>query len=796
LSTILQDLRFAIRGFARTPGVTLLAILTLAIGVGANAAIFSVVHSVMIDPLPYPAADRVVIPWRTSAAMGNLSISASPVDLDTWAKTGVFEAMTTYSSSSMVLGGGDEPEQLRAARVDGRFLDFTGAHPVLGRPFSPGDEASAESARVVLLTDGLWRSRFGGDRTVVGRQIELSDQRYEVIGVLPPAFRMPLNAVDLLLPLPPQPAGATGSSRSVPRSAVARLVPGITVALAEERLTAAGVQPIGGARDWRARLMRPVESTGPSFRRALLVLFGAVGFVLLIACANVANLVLARNASREREIALRAALGAGRWRLVRQLLTENLVLAGTGGVLGVLFGVWSLQGIVSLRPPDMRALEGLRLSWEMLAFGFGVAALTGVVFGVYPALAAARRDAADALRQGGRAAGDGRGRHLRRALSVAEVALALMLLAGAGILMRSYTRMQSADLGYEPDRLIALHVNLPASRYPSGAARTDFLQRLAENVRALPGVRYAGLASGLPPDGGLIFGQLNIEGQTVASNPGGFSGGWVSPGYFEAMGIPVRDGRGFIADDERKGANAVIINDAMAARFWPGESAVGKRMRLNEKGPWDTVVGVVGSIKSAHAEYDALQLYYPITGDSLPDMGLLVETTGASTALLGTIKGQVWNLDPKLPLQDVATLEARVAKTLARPRFNLVLLTIFAGIGLLLAAIGIYGVVSYSVGRRTREIGVRMALGALPRDVRRVVLGEALVIAGVGTVLGVAGALALGRFMQSMVYEVSPHDPATLAVVAVMLCGAALLAAWVPARRAMRVDPMVALRAE
>jgi putative ABC transport system permease protein len=794
LSHIVQDLKFAFRGFARTPGVTLLAVLTLAIGVGANAAIFSVVHNVMIDPLPYPAADRVVIPWRTSAAMGGLSVSASPTDLDNWAKTGVIEAMTHYSGQTLVFTGGDEPEQLRAAAVDLAFLDFTGMHPVIGRPFSPDDEASGDAARVALLTDDLWRRRFGGDRGIVGQTIELSDARYEIIGVLPPRFRMPLNAVDLLVPLPRQPAGSTGTARATPRSSVARLAPGLTLAAAEERLTAAGVEAIGGATDWRASLMRPVDSTSASFRRGLLVLFGAVGFVLLIACANVANLVLARNASREREIAVRAALGAGRWRLVRQLLTENLLLTTVGGATGVLFGIWSLNAMVSLRPPNMRELEGLRLSWQMLAFGFGVSALTGVIFGVYPALAAARRDAADALRQGARSLGDRRGRLVRRTLSIAEVALALILLAGAGLLMRSYTRMQAADLGYEPERLIALHVNLPAARYPTPASRRDFLERLAEHIRALPGVRHAGLASGLPPRGGLIFGQLQIEGRDTAQGPGGFAGGWVSPGHFEAMGIPILEGRGFTSDDERTAADVVVINDGMAARYWPGESALGQRMRLSAKGRWSTVVGVVGSVKSGHADVDGQQIYLPMRSEPMSDAGLLVATTGNSAALLGTIKGQVWNLDPKLPLKEVATLESRVAETLARPRFNLALLSIFAGVGLLLAAIGIYGVVSYSVGQRTQEIGVRMALGAMPSDVRRTVLGEAFTIAAVGTVLGVAGALALGRYMRSMVYEVSPSDPLTLAAVAVVLCGSALLAAWMPARRAMRVDPMVALR--
>lgn len=793
MSPYAQDLKFALRGFARTPGVTLLALLTLAIGVGANTAIFSVVHSIMIEPLPYPAAERVVIPWRTSAQMGNVSVSPSRTDLDKWIGSGVFEAVTMYLQRSLVLTGGDEPEQLDTASVDTRFLDFTGAHPVLGRPFMPDDPA-----RVAILTDHLWRTRFGADPYVAGRRVELSDQSFEIIGVLPASFRMPLGQVDLLVPLEPErPAGKESVGVSI-MSAMARLPPDVSIAVAEEQLTASGVEPLGAARDWRVRLMRPDETTGETFRRALLVLFGAVGFVLLIACANVANLVLARNASREREIAVRIALGARRWRLARQLLTENLLLAGIGGALGLMLGVGGLQAITALRPPDMRELEKLRLSWEMLAFGFVVAGLTGIVFGVYPALAGSRRDAADALRHGGRTAGDARGRTVRRVLSVTEIALALMLLAGAGVLIRSYSRLQAADPGFDPEQLVAMNVSLPTARYPSAEARTQYMKTLAARVRELPGVRRAVLASGIPPEGGVMFAQLEIEGRELASagNPGGFGGGWVEPDYFDAMSIPIKEGREFLPDDERKGTEAVIINDRMAARYWPGQSAIGKRLRLNPKAPWKTVVGVVGTVKSAHEEPNPLQIYLPIRGNLFPDTGLLVATAADPSALIGTIKGIAWSLDPKLPLKEIATVEARVSETLAKPRFNLILLSIFAAVGLLLAAIGIYGVISYSVGMRTREIGVRMALGAMPGDIRRAVLGEALLLAGIGIGLGVAGALSLARFMRSLVFEVSPTDPLTLISVGCVLAGAAVLAAWMPSRRAMRVDPMIALRAE
>jgi predicted permease len=801
VSSILQDLRYALRNFVRTPGVTALAVATLAVGVGANAAIFSVVHNVLVAPLPYPHADRVVIPWRHNPRLGDVSVSPSRADVERWQKSGVFEAMLTYDRKSVVLSGGDEPEPLTAVTADAAFFDFTGANPMLGRRFSPEEYASEAAGQVVLLTSDLWRRRFGGDRAVIGKRIELTDKSYEVIGVLPATLRLPLGKIDLVMPMSPVPPPAPGArvQRSPSVSALARLRPGMPVAVAQEQLTAAGVQTFGNSQGWGVRLMLPTETTARSFRRGLMVLFGAVGFVLLIACANVANIVLARNAARAREIAVRVALGAGRRRLVQQLLTENLLLAAVGGLAGIALGVWGLEAISIMRPADMRELEGLRLSWEMLAFGLAVAALTGVGFGLFPAFAGTRRDAADALRQGARSAGDARGRFVRRALSVAEVALALVLLAGAGLLIKSYARLQAADLGFKPQHLISVNVGLPESRYATQPAQAAFFQSLADQVRQLPGVRYAALATGLPPRGGLIFGQVEIEGRRMSDTekPGAFGGGWVSPGYFEALGIPIREGRGFEDSELRTGNGVLVINDTMAKRYWPGESAVGKRVRMDPKSPWSTIVGVVGTVKSDHSDAGGIQIYYPLAESSMfPDTSLLVSTSGDVDGTVSAIKGQVWSLDPKLPVKEIATIDERVAETLARPRFNVVLLAIFAGIGLLLAAIGIYGVISYSVGLRTREIGVRMALGAVPADIRRAVLGEALVLAAIGTVLGLAGAAALARIMKTLLYEVSATDPWTLVSVAMVLSLAAVIAAWLPARRAMLVDPMVALRAE
>jgi putative ABC transport system permease protein len=571
----------------------------------------------------------------------------------------------------------------------------------------------------------------------------------------------------------------------------------VTLDAAQAQLTTAGVEGFGSQSGWGVRLMRPTETFARSFRRALIVLLGAVGFVLLIACATVANMVLARNASREREIAVRAALGAGRWRLMRQMLTENLLLAAVGGVAGIILGLWGVQAIAALRPADMRELESLSLRWEMVAFGLAVAALTGIAFGTLPAIWGARSDAADALRQGMRSTGDARGRLIRRGLSVAEVALALILLAGAGLLIRSYARLQRADLGFNPDRLIAVNVSLPEARYATPASRGAFLSQLADQVRSLPGIRYASLASGLPPRGGLVFGKMDIEGGQTSSaeKPGAFGGGWVTPGYFEAMGIPVREGRTFTDADLKDSSQAILVNDVLARRYFPGDTAVGKRVRLNPKSPWSTIVGVVGTVRSDHSDDGGVQIYFPLNEASIfPDTSLLVATSGDPESIVAAIKGQVWSIDPKLPLKEVATIQQRVAETLARPRFYVLLLSIFAGIGLLLSAIGIYGVISYSVGMRTREIGVRMALGALPADIRRDVLGEALVLAGIGSAVGLAGSVLVARLMRALLFETSAWDPWTLLAVTVVLTASAMLAAWLPARRAMRVDPMEALR--
>lgn len=797
MPNLFRDLRYALRTFVRTPGVTALAVATLALGIGANAAIFSVIEHVLISPFPYPAAERVVVVWRQNKSLGDVFVSPTAEDLERWRESPVLDGIVTYQREQLILAGGEEPIALKGVLVSPNFTDFTGTAPIVGRPFRPDDAVSESAARVVLLSEGLWKRRFGADPSVVGQSIELNDATYQIVGVLPASLRLPLmRTIDIVAPLA-RALPVTAGVPPRPSSAIARLKPGLSISAAEQALTATGIGSSGTTSAWTAKLMAPSELAGDTLRRALFVLLGAVGFVLLIGCANVANLLLARNAGRRREFAMRVALGASRGRLVRQLLTENLLLAVAGGAVGVAVAMWAVDAISAIAPPQLQQLANISVSREVFLVSLLLSVATGLVFGLLPAFAATRLSLTDALKQGSRAMGGGRGATARRVLTVAEIALALVLLAGAGLLMRSYSRVLAEDLGFESTGLLTVAVALPESRYKTPASRSQFAERFADLVRAAPGVTHAVLATGVPPRDGMIFGRLHIEGRETPADapPSMFGGGFVRPGFFEALRIPVKEGR-VLSDSDMKGS-AAVINDATARRYWPGESAIGKRLRLDAKGDWHDIIGVVGDVKSGHAGASTVQIYLPLRDAAeAPEITLLVATTGSPSAMIGTIKAQAWTLDPKLPLERIETVDAALAEGTARPRFNTILLAVFAGLGLLLATIGVYGVISHSVGLRTQEIGVRMALGAQPADIRRSVLREALLLSVTGTAVGIALALLLGKTMSKLLFGMSPADLTTLTIVAVVLGGTSLLAAWLPARRAMRVDPMVALRAD
>ena len=793
---LVQDLQFAWRSFRRTPSAALLAVATLAIGIGGNAAMFSVIHSVLLNPLPYRHADRLVLLWRQNPAVGGVSVSPSRVDADRWRTATTLEALTTSGARALTLNDGAEPEQLIARLIEPNIFDMLGVRPAVGRAFGPEDVASPESARVVILGDGLWKRRFGGDPTVVGRTISLTDQAYTIVGVMPPGFRLPLGKGDVWIPVIQSAAATKAPAFSV--NVLARLKAGVAVSAVEAELTAkmdeSEIRGMPGR--WQAHVMMPSELAGPTFRRALLVLLGAVSFVLLIGCANIAALLLARNASRTREIAVRTALGASRARLVRQLLTESLVLAVVGGGAGLLLGLWILQTLTRIRPANMEQLANVTLNPQMFGVVAALSIATGVLFGVVPAILGAHVSLNEGLKQTSRVASHQQGAVVRRALTVAEVALACVLLVGAGLLIRSYGRMIAASPGFEPERRIAMRVALPETRYSTPAARGDFFSRLLAQTQALPGVQSATLASGVPPQTGITFGTLEIEGQPGAqsSAPSAYGGGSIASGFFRTLGVRIIEGRDFVDTD--RGVPVTIVNETAARRWWPGQSALGKRLRFGPESAWSTVIGVVGDIKTS-ATFGDVQIYDLLQPENMqPEPTLVATTIAEPEALAGALKGQVWSIDPRVPVTEITTLSQAMSETMSRPRFNMLLLASFAAVGLVLAAIGIYGVISYSVGLRTPEIGLRMALGALPGDIRRSVVGEAGIMVAFGLAVGLGGAVVLTRLMRSLLFEVSTIDLGSFMAAVLVLGLTAVAAAWIPARRAMQVDPMIALRTE
>jgi putative ABC transport system permease protein len=790
---LLQDLGYAARTLRLNRSFTAVAALTLALGVGANTATFSVVHKLLIDPLPYPRSERLGLVWRLNPTMGGLMVSPSAENAEQWRAARSIERLTAFSGEEKVLTGDGEPQEARVGLLAPDLLDFLGVVPVLGRKFTLADASSESAARVALIGEALWARRFGRDPAAVGRTLELDDERYRIVGVLPAWFRLPLDQHEIWVPWTK--SGEPASTDRV--SVLVRLKPGVALADAARELGALAGDTYVGSSGWAVQIVAPGETTARAVRRALLVLSGAVGFVLLIGCANVANLSIARNSGRARELAMRAALGASRGRLVRQLVTESLLVSAIGGAAGLLMASWGIYAVRALRPAEITELGSVTLSLPVLAFSIALTMASGLLVGVWPAWRAAAFKGLDVLRTGRLTVTRGTER-LRRTLTIAEVALSLVLLVGAGLLARSFARLQAADLGFRPESLLATTLTLPESRYGSPLVRATLQEDLASGTRALPGVRAVALALGIPPRGGISFGRIQIERPTLApaEAPTRFSGGPVSAEYFAVLGIPFRDGRSFTNAEIREGAPVVIVNETMARRYWPGQAAVGKRIRLGSA--WWTIVGVAADVRQhgALTSPTDLQVYTPFSRASAPaHMVLLVRAEGDPAALVPALKGLVWRLDPKLPLEEVATVEHLIAESIARPRFNLALLAVFATLGLLLAAIGIYGVLSASVVQRLPEIGVRVILGATRARIFRHVVGEGLLLAGVGIVLGLGGSMALTRVLSSLLFEVSVTDPIAFAVVPALLLVVAGVACYMPARRASLIDPAETLRA-
>ncbi|MBF5043479.1 ABC transporter permease [Aggregicoccus sp. 17bor-14] len=797
MTTLLQDLRFALRTLLRRPGFTLAVVLTLALGIGANSAIFATVEAVLLRPLPLREPERVVQVWGTHPDVGEEA--ASLPDFRDWRDGQSAVRLAALANSALNLTGLGEPQRVPTGGASADFFEVMGAAPALGRGFT-AQEARTGQGQVVVLSHGFWKRQLGGSPSALGRTLTLDGRPYTVVGVAPEGLEAVFPRLQLWVPLPDD---SSEARRADFLRVYGRLAPGASVESAQAQLRAVAARLTQEHPDTNARWSVAVRGLHAEFTRparpALLLFSGAVALVLLIACANVANLLLAQGAARERELAVRTALGASRGRLVRQLLTESLLLSCLGGALGLLFAVWGADALVQLRP---RALQGLAGGVDAVSvlFTLGLSLLTGVLFGLVPALRLARApQGTGLLRQA--SGGAGGGRRLRGALVLAEVALALMLLVGAGLLVRSFGRLQQVDPGFEPAGVLSGVLSLPEARYAKDADEAALYGRLLERVNALPGVERAALASNLPLSGGGNYLNMGIEGRDSAGDgPQDAETASVSARYFEALHIPLREGRTFAASDVAGAPDVAVVNEALVRRFFGGKSPLGARVTLDGK-RYFRIVGVVGDVRSESLGEQAYrQLYVPLAQVPAPRVMLAVRAAGgtdaAALALSPGVRRELAALDAQLPLAEVQPLSESLGRELSAPRVNVRVLGLFAAVALLLAALGIYGVMAYAVAQRTREIGIRMALGADAADVLRLVVRQGMAPALLGVGAGLAGALATSRLLSGLLYGVAATDLATFALVPLGLLAVALLAAWLPARRATHVDPTEALRAE
>ena len=805
LESLWQDCRYGARMLWKNAGFTAVAALVLALGIGANTSLFSVVNAVLLRPLPFPDAERIVWFDGINQARGITTSNLSPPDYKDWEQqAGAFERTAAYVTGSANLSAeGGEPERVQRVSVTAGFFPVLGVGPALGRALSPEDEAPG-AEDVVVISHALWRGRFGADPNVSGRRINVNGKPHTVVGVMPPSFDYPRQS-QMWTPFKPERSAERRDNRFV--FVLARLRPGATVEEAQAQIDTIsgrlGQQYPETNAGWSARLTRLHERTVRDVRASLLLLLGAVGFVLLIACANVANLLLARAAARRREIALRTALGAGRLRVVRQLLTESLMLAALGGAAGLALSLFLTRLLVAISPANLPRLNDVGMDWRVLGFTVGLVCVVGLLFGLAPALQASRADLSESLKEGSRGSSEGRGRNrVRSALVVSEVALSLLLLVGAGLLVRSFLLLGDVNPGFDPANVLTMRLSLPSATYPEPGRRVEFFRELTRRVEALPGVEAAGAAISLPLGGTtLSVGRGFVrEGNPLAAEHA-FDAGYVvvTPGYLRAMRIPLKSGREFTDRDAADAPPVAVINESLARRMFPGEDPVGKRLTAwrDEKFARE-VVGVAADVKMGQMESeDAPQVYVPLAQNATwGSLSLAVRTTVEPESLAGAVRGAVLALDKNQPVYDVRTMDDVRSASVAGRRMVVILFGVFAVLALLLAAIGIYGVLSYAVAQRTHEIGIRVALGARRMDVLRLVVGQGMRLVMLGVGLGVAGAFAVTRLLESLLFGVSATDPATFAGVAAILSAVALLACYIPARRATRVDPMVALRYE
>jgi len=808
METIFTDVRFGVRSLLKRPAATLIALVTLALGIGVNTAIFSAVDSVLLRPLPFKDPERLVSIWEQTLRMGIVRNEVAPANFsDLRTQNQSFEAIGAYGPQDINLTGDGEPERISAQLVSANVFSILGVQPALGRTFLTNEDQPGQH-RVVVLSDALWQRRFNQDPAIVNRSITLNGEAFTVVGVMPRGFFFPEREAELWVPWAMEPEQASGRGDHYLRL-IARLRPGATVERANHDL-----ESIAG----RLEAEYPRTNEGLNFtsnalhkdyvgdlRLPILILFGAVGLVLLIACANVANLLLAQATTRRKEIAIRIALGAQRWTIVRQLLIESLLLACAGGLLGTLGAFWGVVALAKFLPESLSKLQGVTVDARVFVFTLGVSALTAIVFGGVPALLASRTRPGATLSDVARdVSGGTSGRLVRRVLVVSEVALAVVLLVGAGLLIRSFQRLRQVDIGFATENRLTMKMVLPMPKYAKPDSRRAFYDQMLQRVEALPGVEAAGMITVLPLSfSGMNF-SFSVEGRSSPSDvqlPFALYR-VVSPGYFRAMGITLQRGRFFDGHDAPDSQPVLLINQRLAELYWPNEDPIGKRLKIgpvDSPNQWLTVVGIVNNVRQTGLYEQKHEIYVPYAQERRAFMAprdLVVSTKGDAASVVGAVRQAVWTVDKDQPVSNVRTMEQVVTAAISKERFQSLLLGLFAALALLLACVGLYGVISYAVVQRTHEIGVRMALGAKPVDVLRLVIRQGLGLTIIGLVVGVAAGSVVTRVLSDMLYGVGTRDPLTFVGAPLLLLIVALLACYIPARRATRIDPLVALRYE
>jgi putative ABC transport system permease protein len=811
MQTFLQDLRYGVRMLVRNPGFSIAAILALVLGIGANTAIFSVVNALLLRALPYKNPESLVIIQSTNQKKPDPDSSVSFPDFNDWKdQNQVFEGLATFRGRGYTLTGIGDPERFRGGRVSAEFFDLLGIQPVLGRAFQDQDNRP-ESPRTVMLSSGLWQRRFGGDASLVNQTLTLDGESYTVIGILPSTFNFPfdVDGAEMWTPAIFDGLDLMQQRGAHFMKAIGRLKPGIAIETAQddmETIVSRLAEQYPGENSGRGIQLTLLRNqfVGEGMRRALLILFAAVGFVLLIACSNVANLLLARATTRAKEISIRAALGATRARLARQMLTESVLLSVIGGGLGILLALWGVELLIKFSPANMPHLDQIQVDRWVLGFSLLLSILTGIIFGLAPTWKISRFDLNKSLKESGRGTSDSFSRNrLRQTLVVSQIAVSLLLLIGAGLTLKSFLRLQQVNPGFDASNVLTTQISLPSSKYPEGQQAVNFFHQVIGKIETLPGVEAVG---------GITYSPLSNNntntGFTIEKHP--VEEGQepivmvraVTPGYFQAMRIPIKQGRRFNEYDSRGRTGVAIINETLGQRYWADENPIGQRITLNlnidddEPTNWE-IVGVMGDVK--HTSIDSAphpEVWIPHDQQAWRGLTLAIRTTTNPTSLATAIRNAVLSVNRDQPISSIQPMEKLVTDSIAQSRFYAILLGIFAGLALMLASIGIYGVMSYTINQRTQEIGIRLALGAQHPDVLKLVVGQGMMLAAIGLAIGILAAVGLTRLMTSLLFEVSATDPTIFIFNTLLLICVALVACYFPARRATSVDPMVALRNE